>query len=46
MDLFLVAEMRPGPRVSNRLWEKDGVNVEGMQTAAWDAKWTEGGGGR
>ena len=35
--------MRLGPRVSKRLWEHDRLDGEGMQTAAWDAKRTEGG---
>ena len=35
--------MRLGPRVSKRLWEHDGVDVERMQTSAWDAEHTEGG---
>ena len=42
MDLCLAAERRPGPRVSKRWWEQDGVDVEGMQTAAEEAEWTEG----
>ena len=37
MDLCLVVERRPGPRVSNRRWKQDGVYVEGMRTAVWDA---------
>ena len=28
MDLCLAAERRPGPRVSKRWWEQDGVDVE------------------
>ena len=34
MELCLVEERRPGPRRFKWLWEKDGVDVEGMQTAA------------
>ena len=34
MDLCLVAEQRPGPRITRRWWEQDGVDLEGMQTEA------------
>ena len=34
MDLCLVAEQIPGPKVYNRWWEQDGVGVEYMRTAA------------
>ena len=43
MDLFMVAEKRPGTRVSKRLWEQYGVDMEGMWTADWDRERTEGG---
>ena len=42
MELCLVEERRPGPRISKWLWEKEGVDVEGMQTAAQEAERTEG----
>ena len=34
MGLCLAEERRPGPWVSNRWLEKDGVDMEGMRTAA------------
>ena len=43
MDLCLATEQRPGPRVSKRWWEQDGVDVEGMRTAAREAERMEGG---
>ena len=30
MDLCLVEEQRPGPRISMQWWEQDGVDVEEM----------------
>ena len=45
VDLCLAAKRRPGPRVSNWWWEQDGVDVEGMRTAAWEAEQMEGGRG-
>ena len=42
MDLCLAADQRPGPRVSKRWWEQDGVGVEGMRTAAREAERMEG----
>ena len=41
MELCLAADRRPGPRISNRWWEKDKVDVEGMRTAAQEADRTE-----
>ena len=43
MDLCLAAEQRPGPWVSTRCWEQDGVDVEGMRMADREAGRTEGG---
>ena len=40
MELCLAAERRPGSRVTKKWWEKDGLDVEGMWTAAWQAEWT------
>ena len=45
MDLCLALEQGPGSRVTKRWWEKDGLDVEGMQMVAWEAEQTEGGGG-
>ena len=42
MDLCLVAERRPGSRVDNQWWDQDGLDLEGMQTAAWGAERAEG----
>ena len=50
MDLFMVAERRPGSQVDRRWWEQEGLELEGMQTAARgteqeeegeDTDWTE-----
>ena len=50
MDLFMVAERRPGSQVDRRWWELEGLELEGMQTAARgteqeeegeDTDWTE-----
>ena len=48
MDLCLAAERRLGPQVSRRWWDQDGVYVDGMRMASWEADWTgwEGGDGR
>ena len=42
MDLCLVAEKRPGSRVANRWWEKEGLDVVGMRTADQEAEQTKG----
>ena len=42
MDLCLAAKRRPGPRVAMRWWEKEGLDLEGMWTAAREAEETEG----
>ena len=42
VELCLAVEQRPGQSVSNRWWEQDRVDVEGMRTAAWEAKQMEG----
>ena len=43
MDLCLAAEQRPGSRVTKQRWDKDGLDVEGMRMAAWEAERMEGG---
>ena len=43
MDICLVVEQIPGPRVYKQCWGKYGVDVEGMRTAAWELERTEGG---
>ena len=43
MDLCLTAEQRPGPRVAMQWWEQEGMDLEGMRTAAREAEQTEGG---
>ena len=43
MDLCLAAEWMPGSRVAKQWWEQDGLDLEGMWTAAWEAERTEGG---
>ena len=42
IDLCLVAKRRPGPRVATRWWEKEILDLEGMQTAAWEEDQMEG----
>ena len=42
MYLCLELDRRPGPRVSKCWWKQDGLDVEGMRTAAWEAERTEG----
>ena len=34
IDLCLVEKQRPGPRVTMRWWEQEGLYLEGMQAAA------------
>ena len=43
MYLCMAAEQRPGSRMAKRWWEQDGLDLEGMWTAAWEAERTEGG---
>ena len=42
VDLCMAAEQRPGPRVSNRWWDQERVDMEGIQTAAREVEQTEG----
>ena len=42
MDLFQEAKRRPGTRVEMRWWNQEGLDLEGMRTAAWEAEQTEG----
>ena len=41
MDLCLVAERRTGSWVDNQWWEQDGLDLEGMWTAAREEEHTE-----
>ena len=34
VDLCLAAKQRPGPRVTTLWWEQEGLDLEGMWTAA------------
>ena len=43
MDLVLAALCRPGSRVANQWWEKEGLDFEGMRTVAQEAEKTDGG---
>ena len=43
MDLCLAALCRPGSRVANQWWEKEGLDFEGMRTVAQEAEKTDGG---
>ena len=42
MDLYLAAKERPGPRVAMRWWEQEGLDLEGMRKASWEADQMEG----
>ena len=42
MNLCMEADQMPGSRVSNKWWENDGLDLEGMQTADHEADRTEG----
>ena len=42
MVLCLEAGQRPGSRVTKQWWEPDGLDVEGMWTAVWEAEQTDG----
>ena len=37
MDLCLEVDRRPGSRVAKRWWDQEGLELGGMQTAAWGA---------
>ena len=39
MDLCLVANRRPGPRVKMRRWEQEGLDLDGMWMAAQEHRW-------
>ena len=41
MDLFLVADRRPGSRVVRRWKEKDGLDLEGMRKTAQEVERAE-----
>ena len=43
MDLCMSVKRKPGTRVEMRWWEQEGLDLEGMQTAAQEAEHTEGG---
>ena len=38
MDLCLAAERRLGLRLAKRWWEQDGIDLEGVRTAAREAE--------
>ena len=38
MDLFLAEDWRPMSRVDKWWWEQDGLDLEGMWAAYWEAK--------
>ena len=40
-DLFLSGNRRPEPRVENRWWEQDGLDLVGMRMASREAEYTE-----
>ena len=42
MKLCREAERWPGPRVSNRWWEQEGINLAEAQTEAMEADTEEG----
>ena len=37
MDLCLAAKRRPGPRVTMRWWEQEGLDLQGMRTSAQES---------
>ena len=41
MDLCLAAKRSPGPRVSMRWWEQEGLDLEGVRMATREAEQTE-----
>ena len=43
MDLCMAAKRIPDPRETIQWWGKEGLDLEGMQTAAQEAERTEGG---
>ena len=43
MGLCMEAERRPGSQVANWWWEKEGMELEGMQMEEWEAEQDEGG---
>ena len=42
MHLYLSEKRRPGPRVTMRWWEQEGLDLEGMRTESQEAERTEG----
>ena len=42
MEMCLTEKRRSGPRVEMRLWEQEGLDLEGMRTADQEAEHTEG----
>ena len=42
MDLCLTVERSTGSKVAKKWLDQDVLDVEEMQTASWDAEWTEG----
>ena len=43
MEMCLAANNRPGPIVTIRWWEHEGLDFEGMRMAAQEAERIEGG---
>ena len=43
MDLCLAAKRRPGPRVTMRWWEQEGMDLERIRRSAWEEERMEGG---
>ena len=42
MDLYMAEKRRPGPRVTKRWWEQEGLDLVGMRTANWEVEQAEG----
>ena len=38
MYLCIAEARRPGSRVAKWWWDQDGLDLEGMRTAAWEAE--------
>ena len=43
VDLYMAANMMPVPRVAMQWWEQEVLDLEGVHTAAQEAKRVEGG---
>ena len=42
MELCMAADHQLRSGLANRLWDQDGLHLEGMWMAAWEAEWMVG----